>query len=99
MFSSSYFSGGFSRYASMVVVAWPDVKSAQDLKGKIVGIQRPGDAYEKSARFALRHLGLDADKDVQLLALGTNEVMWSALQTGRVSATRAVTSTSFMAAR
>jgi len=51
VFSSSYFSGGFSRYASMVVVAWPDVKSAQDLKGKIVGIQRPGDAYEKSARF------------------------------------------------
>ena len=79
--------GGFSRYASMVLVARPDVKSAQDLKGKIVGIQRPGDAYEKSARFALRHLGLDADKDVQMLALGTNDVMWSALQTARVSAT------------
>ena len=79
--------GGFSRYASMVFVARPDVKGAADLKGKIVGIQRPGDAYEKSARFALRHLGLDADKDVQLLALGTNDVMWSALQTGRVSAT------------
>ena len=34
--------GGFSRYASMVFVAQPDVKGAQDLKGKIVGIQRPG---------------------------------------------------------
>ena len=79
--------GGFSRYASMVFVARPDVKVAQDLKGKIVGIQRPGDAYEKSARFALRHLGLDADKDVKMLALGTNDVMWSALQTGRVAAT------------
>ena len=76
--------GGFSRYASMVFVARPEVKGAQDLKGKIVGIQRPGDAYEKSARFALRHLGLDADKDVKMLALGTNDVMWSALQTGRV---------------
>lgn len=79
--------GGFSRYASMVFVARPDIRSAPDLKGKVVGIQRPGDAYEKSARFALRHLGLDPDKDVQMLALGTNEVMWSALQTGRVSAT------------
>ena len=48
--------GGFSRYASMVLVARPDIKGAPDLKGKIVGIQRPGDAYEKSARFALRHL-------------------------------------------
>ena len=34
--------GGFSRYASMVFVARPDVKGAQDLKGKIIGIQRPG---------------------------------------------------------
>jgi ABC-type nitrate/sulfonate/bicarbonate transport system substrate-binding protein len=49
--------GGFSRYASMVLVARPDIKTAQDLKGKIVGIQRPGDAYEKSLRFGLRHLG------------------------------------------
>ena len=79
--------GGFSRYASMVFVSRPDIKGAQDLKGKIVGIQRPGDAYEKSARFALKHLGLDADKDVQMLALGTNDVMWSALQTGKVAAT------------
>ena len=59
--------GGFSRYASMVLVARPEIKSAHDLKGKIVGIQRPGDAYEKSARFALRHIGLDADKDIMML--------------------------------
>jgi NitT/TauT family transport system substrate-binding protein len=79
--------GGFSRYASMVFVGRPEIKGPQDLKGKIVGIQRPGDAYEKSARFALKHLGLDADKDVKMLALGTNDVMWTALQTGKVSAT------------
>lgn len=79
--------GGFSRYASMVLVARPEIKNAQDLRGKIVGIQRPGDAYEKSMRFALRHVGLDADKDVQMLSLGTNDVMWGALQTGRVAAT------------
>lgn len=79
--------GGFSRYASMVFVARPEIKNAQDLKGKIVGIQRPGDAYEKSARFALKHIGLDADKDVKMLFLGSNDVMWSALNTGRVAAT------------
>ena len=79
--------GGFSRYASMVFVTRPDIRSAQDLKGKIIGIQRPGDAYEKSVRFALKHIGLDADRDVQLLALGSNDVMWTALQTGKVAAT------------
>lgn len=78
---------GFSRYATMVLVARPEIKSAQDLKGKIVGIQRPGDAYEKYARFALKHIGLDADKDVKLLALGSNDVMWGALNTNRVAAT------------
>jgi NitT/TauT family transport system substrate-binding protein len=79
--------GGFSRYATMVFVARPEIKSAQDLKGKIVGIQRPGDAYEKSARSALKHIGLDPDKDVKLLALGSNDVMWGALNTNRVAAT------------
>jgi ABC-type nitrate/sulfonate/bicarbonate transport system substrate-binding protein len=79
--------GGFSRYASMVLVARPEVRSAQDLKGKIIGIQRPGDAYEKRARFALKHIGLDADKDVKMLFLGSNDVMWSALNTNKVSAT------------
>ena len=79
--------GGFSRYATMVLVARPEIRSARDLKGKILGLQRPGDAYEKNARIALRYLGLDMDKDVTALSLGSNEVMWTALQTGRVSAT------------
>jgi NitT/TauT family transport system substrate-binding protein len=79
--------GGFSRYATMVLVARPEIRSPKDLKGKVLGLQRPGDAYEKNARIALRHLGLDLDKDVTPLSLGSNEVMWTALQTGRVSAT------------
>jgi ABC-type nitrate/sulfonate/bicarbonate transport system substrate-binding protein len=79
--------GGFSRYATMTLVARPEIKTARDLKGKIFGIQRPGDAYEKNARVGLRHLGLDPDKDVSFLSLGTNDVMWTALQTGRVAAT------------
>jgi NitT/TauT family transport system substrate-binding protein len=79
--------GGFSRYATMVLVARPEIRTSRDLKGKILGLQRPGDAYEKNARIALRHLGLDPDKDVTPLSLGSNEVMWTALQTGRVSAT------------
>ena len=79
--------GGFSRYATMVLVARPEIRSPADLKGKVFGLQRPGDAYEKNARIALRLLGLDMDKDVTALSLGSNEVMWTALQTGRVAAT------------
>jgi NitT/TauT family transport system substrate-binding protein len=78
---------GFTRYASMYLVARPEISTANDLRGKIVGLQRPGDAYEKNALVALRHLGLDPDKDVKLLYLGSNEVMWTALDARRVSAT------------
>jgi len=78
---------GFTRYASMYLVARPEVKSAGDLRGKIIGLQRPGDAYEKNARVAVRHLGLDPDKDVKMLYIGSNEGMWTALEAKRVSAT------------
>lgn len=78
---------GFTRYASMYLVARPEISTANDLRGKIVGLQRPGDAYEKNARVALRHLGLDPDKDVKFLYLGSNEVMWTSLNARRVGAT------------
>lgn len=79
--------GGFSRYASMNLVSRPEIHSAKELKGKILGLQRPGDAYEKNAAIALRHLGLEPGKDVKLLYLGSNEVMWPALDSGKVAAT------------
>jgi len=78
---------GFTRYASMSLVARPEVSTVNDLRGKVVGLQRPGDAYEKNARVAVRHLGLDPDKDVKFLYVGSNEVMWTALESRRVSAT------------
>ena len=79
--------GGFTRYMTMYLVTRPEIKSGGDLRGKIVGLQRPGDAYEKNARVALHHLGLDPDKDVKVLYVGGNEVMWTALEAKRVSAT------------
>ena len=78
---------GFTRYASMSLVSRPEIRTANDLRGKIIGLQRPGDAYEKNARVAVRHLGLDPDKDVKFLYVGSNEVMWTALESRRVSAT------------
>ena len=78
---------GFTRYASMYLVARPEILKANDLRGKIIGLQRPGDAYEKNAIVALRHLGLDPDKDVKFLYLGSNEVMWTSLDARRVGAT------------
>lgn len=79
--------GGLTRYASMSLVTRAEIRSAKDLAGAIIGLQRPGDAYEKNARSALQHLGLNPDKDVKLLFLGSNEAMWIALEARKVAAT------------
>ncbi|MBI2358366.1 MAG: ABC transporter substrate-binding protein [Deltaproteobacteria bacterium] len=80
--------GGFStHFGGRVLVSRPEIRSAKELRGKLVGIQRPGDAVEKMARFALQHLGLDPDKDVTFNYLGSDDVLWPALETNRVSAT------------
>jgi NitT/TauT family transport system substrate-binding protein len=79
--------GGFStRFTGTTLVSRPEIRSAKDLRGKIVGVQRPGDAVERNARFALRHLGLDPNKDVNIIYFGSNEVLWSALETNRAAA-------------
>jgi NitT/TauT family transport system substrate-binding protein len=79
--------GGLTRYASMTLIARPEIRSGKELIGGVVGLQRPGDAYEKNARTAIQHLGLNPDKDVKYLYLGTNDAMWLALQARRVQAT------------
>ena len=79
--------GGLTRYAAMTLVSRPEIRTAKDLRGGTIGLQRPGDAYEKNARSALQHLKLNPDKDVKFLYLGTNEAMWIALDARKVSAT------------
>ena len=79
--------GGLTRYATMTLVSRPEIRTAKDLTGGIIGLQRPGDAYEKNARSALQHLKLNPDKDVKFLYLGTNEAMWIALEARKISAT------------
>lgn len=78
---------GLTRYASMYLVSRPEIRSAKELAGTIVGLQRPGDAYEKNAHSAISHLGLNPDKDVKFLYLGSNEVMWTALEQRRIGST------------
>jgi NitT/TauT family transport system substrate-binding protein len=50
-----------------IFIAHPDIKSAQDLKGKKVWTANFGRGPDVSTRVVLRHLGLDPAKDVQLV--------------------------------
>ena len=62
-----------------------EIKSAEQLKGKIVGTERPGSPVAYGTLVALRKLGLTA-KDVQLRILGGSEQITAALLTGQIVA-------------
>jgi NitT/TauT family transport system substrate-binding protein len=62
----------------------PDIKKPADLKGKRFGVARPGAADDYGARVAFKKWGLEADKDVAFLGVGSQPSRLAALQAGRV---------------
>jgi NMT1/THI5 like len=65
----------------------PDIPNAAALKGKIVGVSSFGATGDLAARVGLRALGLDPDKDVTIITLGTDTLRHAALIAGTVQAT------------
>jgi NitT/TauT family transport system substrate-binding protein len=59
--------------AAWKLAAHPSIKSIQDLRGKTVGISRPGTTIEFATRRALVKLGFTPGKDVNVLATGLAE--------------------------
>ena len=68
------------------LIARPEIKSAAELKGKSTAVTRLGSTTHFYLRAALRHVGLDADKDLTILQLGAGPEIVSALETGRIAA-------------
>jgi NitT/TauT family transport system substrate-binding protein len=65
-----------------------DIKSAEDLRGKTIGVSRAGSISEIILRYVLRaKLGLQPDRDVKLLVVGDPAVGLQALERGIVDAT------------
>ena len=65
----------------------PEIPSAAALKGRIVGVSSFGATGDLAARVGLRSLGLDPDKDVTIITLGSDTLRHAALQAGTVQAT------------
>src|SRR5512132_1859238 len=66
-----------------VVMSRPEFKSAQDLKGKTMGIGAPpGSSPDVIAKLSLKHLGLNPDKDVKFVYLNSHERTFLALEQG-----------------
>jgi NitT/TauT family transport system substrate-binding protein len=59
-------------------------KTMKDLKGATIGVTAIGGTNYVSTRLTLRHYGLDPDKDVKILAIGDEKLMYEAFKVGRV---------------
>jgi NitT/TauT family transport system substrate-binding protein len=62
------------------LIARPDFKTARDLKGKTLAVQAYGATDHVAAAMMLRHLGLDAEKEIKVVALGSAAARLSALR-------------------
>src|ERR1700752_192367 len=66
-----------------VLMSRPEFKSAQDLKGKTIGVGAPpGSSPDVIARLALRHLGVNPEKDLKFVLLNSHERTFLALEQG-----------------
>jgi NitT/TauT family transport system substrate-binding protein len=65
----------------------PEIPNAAALRGKIVGVSSFGATGDLAARVGLRSLGLDPDKDVTIITLGSDTLRHAALIAGTVQAT------------
>jgi ABC-type nitrate/sulfonate/bicarbonate transport system substrate-binding protein len=69
------------------LMAQPQIKTPEQLKGGSVAISRFGSASDFIARFALSKIGLTPGKDVTLVQIGSTGARMDATLTGRVQAT------------
>jgi NitT/TauT family transport system substrate-binding protein len=69
------------------LVVRPEIKTGADLKGKSIGIARPGSLTDNIAREFARYYGLNPDRgEITTLGLGDHTARILALQTNRVQA-------------
>lgn len=64
----------------------PRIRSVKDLKGKPVGVTATAGTTDYGMREILKHHGLDPDKDVTRLAIGSDENIIMSLKAGSIEA-------------
>ncbi len=68
------------------IIAQNKFKSVKDLKGATIGIASIGGTNHISTRLTLKEFGLDPEKDVKLIAIGDEKLIYDAFKIGRTDA-------------
>jgi len=71
---------GLMSSSAHVFLARPEIKSIKELAGKRIGLADFGDATHVLARIILAKHGIDPDKEVQFIGLGSDSGRFNALQ-------------------
>ena len=78
----------FTNRVTYDLMVKPGIKTPEDLRGKRFGIQSIGGTVWMGAILALEHLNLDAERDkISILAVGDQNVLAQALESGTIDAT------------
>ena len=69
------------------IVSAPNIASAEQLKGKIGGVNRIGSTSDMGLRLALRRLGIDPEKETKIITAGGNPERFAAISKGIINFT------------
>ena len=70
-----------------VLMVRPEIKSGKDLKGKTIGVDSFAGTVDYLSRVAVRHFGLDPEKDVTIIVSGESPLRLAAIRAGSIHAT------------
>lgn len=68
------------------LVAQKEIRSVTELKGKRVGVSQFGGTSDLSARLALKHFGVEPERDALIIQIGSEGIRMAALRAGSVAA-------------
>jgi NitT/TauT family transport system substrate-binding protein len=92
-------SGNLGPVSSYVFLVTPDIKTIDDLKGKQVGISSVGGTADITTRTSMHYYGLDPDKDITIVAMGSLQNRTAGLRNGAIQAAPANPPDSFILQR
>jgi NitT/TauT family transport system substrate-binding protein len=92
-------SGNLGSVLPYVFIVAPDIHTIEELKGKQVGISSVGGSADIATRLSMRHFGMDPDKDITILAMGSLQNRTAGLQNGAIQAAPANPPDSFVLQR
>jgi len=78
--------GSLAKVPAFYIMALPEIKSVEDLRGKAVGVTRFGSSTDFTIRYVLKKAGLEPGKDVTILQMGDLFAAVAALKTRQIMA-------------